>query len=270
MKKTKRLFSLILAFAFLFSTFEMVKFSASTTNPDTRYSKKYLQNGSFEDYSFDGLYSQPNKTNVKYWDTTATDNKLEFFKGNSDKYHFKVTASNYSGKTEYLQVADGEIAAELNAEQEITIYQRINTVSGSTYTWGLYHRGRDLTDRMVLFIGPEQYDSSNNPVDPSKPNASGNDQFVRITHWLSKQYGINYPDKGCSQKYIVYSKPFAASGKFKDDDTQNEDNNISLVKTDVINQEWSVWVISSPYCNDSEENTKKRLVCIRNRSLKRF
>ncbi|MDD6988731.1 hypothetical protein [Ruminococcus sp.] len=40
MKNTKRLFSLILVFALLFSTFEMVRFSASTT--DTKYSVKHI------------------------------------------------------------------------------------------------------------------------------------------------------------------------------------------------------------------------------------
>ena len=47
MKRTKRLISLILIFALLFSTLEMVRFSASTT--DTRYSVKHLQNGNFEE-----------------------------------------------------------------------------------------------------------------------------------------------------------------------------------------------------------------------------
>lgn len=257
MKRTKRLISLILIFALLFSTLEMVRFSASTT--DTRYSKKYLQNGGFDEnkdkYTFDEKqhYVQPNKNSVPYWDTTATDNKIEFFRNSTNQYttpHFSKTKTDYSSKPEYLQVAEGTVAAELNAEQESTIYQRIETTSGSTYTWGLYHRGRDRTDRMVLIIGPEQ------PVDPSKPNVSGNDQFVRITHWLKEQYVVDYKDKGCSQKYIVYSKPFAANGTFKDEDPDNEDNNISLVKTKEINQEWSVWIISSPYCNTSEKNTK--------------
>lgn len=40
------------------------------------------------------------------------------------------------------------------------------------------------------------------------------------------------------------------------EDTKNENNNISLVETEEINQEWSVWVISSPYCNTAEEYTK--------------
>lgn len=245
MKRTKRLISLILIFALLFSTFETVRFSASTT--DTRYSVKHLQNGGFEEVpTFSALYTQPAKTTIPYWDTTATDNKFEFFKSNAP--HFDVTKKNNTN-SEYYNVAEGNIAAELNAEQESTIYQRINTVSGSTYTWGLYHRGRDTTDRMVLIIGPEQ------PVDPSKPSKTDEDQFVRITKWLSKQYGVNYPETGCSQKYTVYTKPFAEKGKFVNEDSENEYNNISLNETGEINQEWSVWVISSPECNTEPDTT---------------
>lgn len=253
MKRTKRLISLILIFALLFSTLEMVRFSASTT--DTRYSVKHLQNGNFEEnvdnYKFSSNYSQPNKTNVPYWDTTAYEGKFEFFKSGSA--HFEVTIKdtelqkdpNYAN---YKKVANGDVAAELNADEESTIYQRINTVAGSTYTWGLNHRGRDTTDRMVLIIGPEQ------PVDPSKPSKSGKDQFVRITYWLKNQFGVNYPETGCSKKYTVYSKPFAASGKFVNENS-DENKNISLIETDEINQEWSVWVISSPYCNTKGEST---------------
>lgn len=253
MKKTKRLISLILVFVLLFSTFETVKFSASTTN--TKYSVKHIHNGNFEEnnenYSFSSnqYYAQPSKGIVPYWDTTATDGKFEFFKSNSP--HFDVTKNNSNLKKDpnyanYQKVAEGDVAAELNAEEESTIYQRIKTVSGSTYTWGLDHRGRDTTDRMVLIIGPEQ------PVDPSKPSKSDQDQFVRITNWLKTQYGVDYPEIGCSKKYTVYSKPFAASGKFVND-SSNEDENISLVETETINQEWSVWVISSPYCNTDSE-----------------
>lgn len=253
MKRTKRLISLILIFALLFSTLEMVRFSASTT--DTRYSVKHLQNGNFEEnvgnYKFSSNYAQPNKTSVPYWDTTAygsngNNGMFEFFKSGSA--HFDVTEKKYPNNPEYLNVAESNVAAELNAEEESTIYQRINTVSGSTYTWGLYHRGRDTTDRMVLIIGPEQ------PVDPSKPSKSGQDQFVRITNWLKTQYGVNYPETGCSKKYTVYSKPFAASGKFVNENS-DENKNISLIETDEINQEWSVWVISSPYCNTKGEST---------------
>lgn len=254
MKRTKRLISLILIFALLFSTLEMVRFSASTT--DTRYSVKHLQNGNFEEnvdnYTFRSNYSQPNKTNVPYWDTTAygsngNNGMFEFFKSGSS--HFDVTKKKYPNNPEYLNVAESNVAAELNADEESTIYQRINTVSGSTYTWGLYHRGRDTTDRMVLIIGPEQ------PVDPSKPSKTDEDQFVRITKWLKEQYGVNYPKTGCSQKYTVYTKPFAEKGKFVNEDSENEYNNISLNETGEINQEWSVWVISSPECNTEPDTT---------------
>lgn len=265
MKRTKRLLSLILIFALLFSTLEMVRFSASTKDPDTRYSKKYLQNGGFDEnkdkYTFDEKqhYVQPDINSVPYWNTTATDNKIEFFRNSTNQYttpHFSATKTNHPNNPEYLQVAEGTVAAELNAEQESTIYQRIITVPGSTYTWGLYHRGRDITDSMVLIIGPEQYDNSGKAVDPSKPSKTDEDQFVRITKWLSKQYGVVYPKPGCSQKYTVYTKPFAEKGKFVNEDSENEYNNISLNETGEINQEWSVWVISSPYCNTSEKNTK--------------
>ena len=254
MKRTKRLISLILIFALLFSTLEMVRFSASTT--DTRYSVKHLQNGNFEEnvgnYKFSSNYAQPNKTSVPYWDTTAygsngNNGMFEFFKSGSS--HFDVTKKKYPNNPEYLNVAESNVAAELNADEESTIYQRINTVSGSTYTWGLYHRGRDTTDRMVLIIGPEQ------PVDPSKPSKSGQDQFVRITNWLKTQYGVDYPKTGCSQKYTVYTKPFAEKGKFVNEDSENEYNNISLNETGEINQEWSVWVISSPECNTEPDTT---------------
>lgn len=256
MKKTKAFISLILSFALVFSTFTILRISAATDN--TRYSIKHLQNGNFEEnqdnYKFSANYTQPFKSAVPYWDTTAygstgNNGQFEFFKSGSA--HFNVTKKYYPNKAEYLKVAEGNVAAELNADEESTIYQRIHTVSGSTYTWGLDHRGRDLTDRMVLIIGPEQ------DVDPSKTSKKGKDQFVRITDWLRNQYNVEYPDKGCSKKYTVYSKAFAASGTFVDDaGISNEDNNISLVETDVINQEWNIWVISSPYCNTSTDTTK--------------
>lgn len=248
--KMKRLISLLLLVVMIFSMMDasLLKISASTA--ETRYSVKHLQNGNFEEnkenYKFSSSYVQPDKSKVPYWDTTAYENKFEFFKGGSA--HFNQSLS------EYRNVAEGEVAAELNADEISTIYQRIRTVAGSTYTWGLDHRGRDTTDRMVLIIGPEQKDSNGQPIDPSKPSKNEQDQFVRITNWLKNQYGVEYPEIGCSKKYTVYSKPFAAAGKFENE-VSDEDQNISLVETGEINQEWSVWVISSPYCNTSGEHT---------------
>lgn len=249
MKKRNGFIAVVLCFVLLISTFSVGIVRASTT--ETRYSVKHLQNGSFEEnienYTFSNTYTQPDKSKVPYWDTTAYEGKFEFFETNG-KYHFNVTKKKYPSNPEYAQVSDGTIAAELNADEESSIYQRINTVSGSTYTWGLDHRGRDRTDRMVLIIGPEQ------PVDPSKNAKAGQDQFIRITKWLKTQYVADYPEIGCSKKYTVYSKPFAENGKFLNEST-DEDLNISLVETNEINQEWSLWVISSPYCNTAEEHT---------------
>ena len=256
MKKYKKIIAILLSLALIISTFGIFEVSAATD--DTRYSKKYLQNGGFEEnkdnYQFSSSnYVQPFKANVPYWDTTAygndgTKGMLEFFKANSA--HF-----NRSSKANRV-VAQGEVAAELNADEVSTIYQRIETVSGSTYTWGLDHRGRDTTDTMVLFIGPEQYAADGTTaIDPSKPNKTGKDQFVKMTDWLKTQYGINYPATGCSQKYTIYSKPFAAKGAFQNEST-NANQNFSMTKTDECNQEWNLWVISSEYENKDPDTTK--------------
>ncbi len=255
MKRRTGFIASVICFALLISTFSVGIVGASTD--ETRYSVKHLQNGSFEEnienYTFSNTYTQPDKSTVPYWDTTAYGGKFEFFETNG-KYHFNVTKKKYPANPEYTLVADGTIAAELNADEESSIYQRIKTVSGSTYTWGLDHRGRDRTDRMVLIIGPEQ------PVDPSKNAKAGQDQFIRITKWLKTQYAADYPEIGCSKKYTVYSKPFAANGKFLNE-SADEDLNISLVETGEINQEWSLWVISSPYCNTAAEDTVNGWSC---------
>ena len=260
MKNTRRIVSLILSLALIFSTFAILRINAVTTG--TESSEKRLRNGNFEEnaknYSFSSNYTQPYKNAVPYWDTTAfgkngKPGQFEFFKSTSA--HFDVSRKdnnlnndeNYKNGN-YFKVAEGEVAAELNADEVSTIYQRVETISGSTYTWGLDHRGRDLTDSMVLIIGPQQ------EVDPSKTSYNGEDQFVKITSWLKKQYSVEYPPIGCSKKYTVYSRKFAANGKFEGN-LSDDDRNISLVETDLINQEWSIWIISSPYCNRSTDKT---------------
>lgn len=260
MKNTRRIVSIILSLALIFSTFAILRINAVTTG--TESSKKRLRNGNFEEnankYSFSSNYTQPYKDAVPYWDTTAfgkngKPGQFEFFKSTSA--HFNVSRNDNNLRNDenykngnYFNVAEGEVAAELNADEVSTIYQRIETISGSTYTWGLDHRGRDLTDSMVLIIGPQQ------EVDPSKTSYNGEDQFVKITSWLKKQYSVEYPPIGCSKKYTVYSRKFAANGKFEGN-LSDDDQNISLVETDLINQEWSIWIISSPYCNRSTDKT---------------
>lgn len=254
MKRFRKLLSVLLSVVLILSTFGGMQIQAAT--PDTRYSHKYLQNGGFEEnaenYKFSSYYTQPFKANVPYWDTTAYGNDgkngmFEFFKAGAA--HF-----NLSSKDNRV-VAEREVAAELNADEVSTIYQRIETVSGSTYTWGLDHRGRDTTDTMVLFIGPEQYDESGNVIDPSKPSKTGQDQFVKMTDWLKTQYGVSYPKTGCSQKYTIYSKPFDKNGKFLNESAK-ADENFSMTKTAECNQEWNLWVISSSNENKDPDTTK--------------
>ena len=247
--KVKRWISLWLLVLLLFSMMDASMLKVDAATHDTLSADKHLQNGNFEEnqnnYTFSSNnFVQPNKTSVPYWDTTASDSKFEFFKNGSP--HFNDAKNDYSSNPEYQEVAEGKVAAELNAEEVSTIYQRINTIAGSTYTWGLSHRGRSRTgvDRMVLFIGPKQ------TTDPSKPDKNGQDQFVKITEWLKNQNGVIYPETGCSQKFTVYSKPFAADGEF----LNGNGNDISLVETAEINQEWSVWIISSSYCNTDAGN----------------
>lgn len=252
MKRYKKIIAILLSLALIISTFGIFEVSAATD--DTRYSKKYLQNGGFEkdktSYTWrTDHYVQPFKDTVPYWDTTAygndgTKGMFEFFEAGA--LHFSQSSTN-------KKVAEGTVAAELNADEVSTIYQRIETVSGSTYTWGLDHRGRDTTDTMVLFIGPEQYktvDGVKTAIDPSKPNKNGKDQFVKMTDWLKTQYGVSYPSTGCSQKYTVYSKPFDKNGAFQNE-SKNANENFSMTPTDECTEEWSLWVISSSNNNTS-------------------
>lgn len=252
MKRYKKIIAILLSIALIISTFGIFEVSAATK--DTRYSPKYLQNGGFEkdktSYTWrTDHYVQPAKNTVPYWDTTAfggngTNGMFEFFEAGA--LHFSQSSTN-------KKVAEGTVAAELNADEISTIYQRIETVSGSTYTWGLDHRGRDTTDTMVLFIGPEQYKTVGGvktAIDPSKPNKNGKDQFVKMTDWLKTQYGINYPAIGCSQKYTIYSKPFDKNGAFQNEST-NANENFSMTPTDKCTEEWSLWVISSSNNNTS-------------------
>ncbi|MBB4943299.1 hypothetical protein FHR32_007699 [Streptosporangium album] len=99
-----------------------------------------LVNGSFEappvatiDWSIPDASTNPSVG----WRTTATDNKLEFWRGGA------------SG----VPAADGQQFAELNATQVSTLYQDVPTVPGTPMTWSLYHRGRLGTDVMQVLIG---------------------------------------------------------------------------------------------------------------------
>ena len=187
-----------------------------------------LQNGSFEKGpTFAGGYSQPDQKDVPSWNTTAFQGKIELFKENKNTYIQNVT----------LKPSDGTYAAELNADEESTLYQNVSTSPSSVYEWGLDHGARNGTDTMALVIGPKQ------SVDPSKPSKDGRDQLMQMVDWLIAQNMTSVKTSaGLGEQLTVYSKKFAAEGTFED----NAGNNpFSLTPSAIYTEEWHIWIMAS-------------------------
>lgn len=214
-----------------------------------------LQNGSFENPTIpSSFYYQPDQSLVPDWNTTAFEGKIELFKaeGNSTSGHFVY------GKN--IAVVDGKQAAELNADEPSTLYQYVNTESGSKYKWQLSHRGRAGSDIMALIIGPKQYDKNGNVVDPAKTSKTGNDQFMAMIDWVKENLEY-YPEiasdieafekeKGKKDNYkctpikmTVYSRPFAENGGFRD----GLSTNFSPSESTVFTEKWDISLICTGY-----------------------
>ncbi|MFC7387326.1 Ig-like domain-containing protein [Sphaerisporangium rhizosphaerae] len=123
------------------------------------YKPVNLVNGSFEapavatvDWSIPDASTNP----AAGWHTTATDNKLEFWRGSAAGF----------------PAADGQQFAELNANQVSTLYQDLPTVPGTPMTWGVYHRGRLGTDVMRVLIGAPGATMAQIPSGASSPDIS--------------------------------------------------------------------------------------------------
>lgn len=187
-----------------------------------------LQNGSFEEeQTFTNDYSQPDQSKVPSWNTTAFEGKIELFKENKSTYITGVT----------LKPTAGTYAAELNADEESTLYQNVKTSPSSIYEWGLDHGARTGKDTMALVIGPKQ------SVDPSKPRKTGRDQFMQMVDWLNIDNSTIIAGAE-PQQYTVYSKKFAASGAFED----NAGNNaFSLTPSTIYTEEWHIWIMASSW-----------------------
>lgn len=189
---------------------------------------KKLQNGSFEEgQTWTDNYSQPDQSAVPFWNTTAFEGKIELFRENTGTYIAGVT----------LKPTDGTYAAELNADEESTLYQNVKTTPSSVYEWGLDHGARNGTDTMALVIGPKQ------SVDPSKPSKDGRDQLMQMVDWLIKQGKTSVKTSaGLGEQLTVYSKKFAAKGTFED----NAGNNaFSLTPSTIYTEEWHIWIMAS-------------------------
>ena len=206
----------------------LFSFTPSHVSADKDSSVNKLQNGSFEDGpTFSGNYSQPDQKDVPSWNTTAFQGKIELFKENTNTYIPRVT----------LKPTDGTYAAELNADEESTLYQNVKTDPSSVYEWGLDHGARNGTDTMALVIGPKQ------SVNPSKPSKDGRDQLMQMVDWLIAQ-GLtsNKTSAGLGEQRTVYSKKFAAGGTFED----NAGNNpFSLTPSAIYTEEWHIWIMAS-------------------------
>lgn len=191
-----------------------------------------IKNGSFEEPAFHDKNSpQWPANNVPDWDTTASDKLIEFGSSWNGIDAPQLTGNN---KT----IPDGSQFAELNADEESTLYQYAETVGGNVYEWGLSHRGREGDDQMALIIGPKQ------DVDPDKPSKSGRDQFMRMTDWVrlhESNLKVDIPRTGCTQKITVYSKKFAENGGFQND----IGDAFSASPSDVYTEKWNVWIIGT-------------------------
>lgn len=225
-------------YAVLFSLCLVVGMGAGfvyASTEDTSDNRK-LQNGSFEkDQTFTKDYNQPDQSAVPFWNTTAFQGKIELFRDNPKTY---LTNPNVR-----LTPTDGTYAAELNADEESTLYQNVKTSPSSVYEWGLDHGARNGKDIMALVIGPKQ------SVDPSKPSKDGRDQFMQMVDWL--KIGNSTITAGAEPKqYTVYSKKFAASGAFED----NAGNNaFSLTPSTIYTEEWHIWVMASSRGKDTNK-----------------
>lgn len=190
-----------------------------------------IKNGSFEQPASDKDNSpQLHADLVPDWSTTASGQKIEFGSRRNGN-----DAPQLMGDQ---AIPNGYQFAELNADEESTLYQYATTVGGNVYEWGLSHRGRYGIDQMALIIGPKQ------DIDPAKPSKNGKDQFMRMTDWVknhAEKLGVNIAPTGCTQKITVYSKKFAAKGEFQND----IGDAFSASRSDVYTEKWNVWIIGT-------------------------
>ena len=192
-----------------------------------------IQNPGFETPPIRRTFLQMPQENVPDWETTAKEGKIEFG-GNWDSQ----TAPHYTSTDK--KNAEGHQFAELNADEESTLYQNVTTVGGNVYEWGLQHRGRIGVDKMALIIGPTQEKA------PSKPSKNGRDQYMQLTDWVhdnQEDLEFTIPDNGCSQRLTVYSKPFGENGTFLGG--SGSESPFSTEVSNIYTERWDVWIIAT-------------------------
>ena len=169
------------------------------------------------------------------WCSTASDYVVELgtLKGGEDAYGLEVGLKKVTYNAPSIR--DGQQFAELNADQESSLYQIVTTDPGKMYKWSLSHRGRDGLDTMALVIGPNQ----TNP--PKKTSATARDQLMQIVDWLYEQNDVvlDIPERGCSNEIKLYTPKFDGNGGFEGGST------FTWYADETHTEEWSVWIISS-------------------------
>ncbi len=206
--------------------------------------KNLLNNFGFEDaivtstsgYQWANAANASSPTSKIGWSSTASDYRVEIgtFKGGKDAYGLGVKFNTVTYNAPSIR--DGEQFAELNADQESSLYQIVKTDPGKMYKWSLSHRGRDGLDTMALVIGPNQTNA------PKKTSATARDQLMQIVDWLYSQKDVvlDIPDKGCSNEIKLYTPKFNENGGFVGNVSK-----FSWYADETYTEEWSVWIISS-------------------------
>lgn len=206
--------------------------------------KNLLNNFGFEDaivtstsgYQSAKAANASSPTSKIGWSSTASDYVVEIgsLRNGTDAYGLGVGFETVTYNAP--SVREGEQFAELNADQESSLYQIVTTDPGKMYKWSLSHRGRDGLDTMALVIGPNQ------TYAPKKTSEAARDQLMQIVDWLYSQKDVvlDIPDKGCSNEIKLYTPKFNDNGGFVGDVST-----FRWYADATYTEEWSVWIISS-------------------------
>ena len=98
----------------------------SAAADDSPNGENAIQNPGFENPSISKTYSYIPQQDVSAWKTTAKEGKIEFGRNWGSQ-----TAPHYTSTDKHN--AQGDQFAELNAEEESTLYQNVTTVGGNVY-----------------------------------------------------------------------------------------------------------------------------------------
>ncbi len=201
-----------------------------------------IVNGGFEDPDLisqvsNANWSNTNASNVSGWQTTATDNLIEFgWMLNGASAHMVPTIT-----AEIIGVgaSDGVQFSEVVSSDESSLYQSLSLSAGYYYNWTVHHRGRTGVDTMAIIITDDAH------IDYTKTEKTEVDHFNQIIYWL-KANGITAPLAGETTDYIVYSTELkenlsfsaastGSSFSFTKDSEHTVSFEIKIVSTDETN-----------------------------------